>query len=141
MNGKAERDNRTIVELARTLMHTGNLSSFLWAEAVSTAVYLLNRRPITRDPKSTPYEKWTGQRPSVNHLRVIGSLACAFTQKQFRSKMELPGKQLVLVGYRSTDDVEIYRLFDPVSRKIKETHDVQFLEKYRYTRMRITKST
>ena len=125
MNGKAERDNRA-------LMYTGNLSPFLWAKAVSATVYLLNRRPTAGDLKKTHYEKWTGQRPSVDYLRVIGSLACAYTQKQFRNKIELPGTKCMLVGYRSTDDVEIYRLYDPASRSIKETHDVEFLESCRY---------
>jgi len=41
-NGKAERDNRTIVESARTMIHAKQLPLFLWAEAVSTAIYILN---------------------------------------------------------------------------------------------------
>ena len=132
MNGKSERDNRTIIEAARTIMHTGKLPPFLWAEAVNAAVYLLNRRPTTRDPTTTPYEKWTGVKPSVHHLRVIGSAAFLYVQKQFRSKMELSGQKYILVGYRSgTLDVELYRLYDPVSRKIKESHDVSFSEKSR----------
>ena len=42
-NGKAERDNRTIIESARTMLHSKELPKFLWAEACSTAVYLMNR--------------------------------------------------------------------------------------------------
>ena len=32
-NGRAERDNRTIVECARTLLHAKKLPKYLWAEA------------------------------------------------------------------------------------------------------------
>ena len=42
-NGKAERDNLTIVECARTLLNAKGLPGFLWVEAVNAAVYLLNR--------------------------------------------------------------------------------------------------
>lgn len=42
-NGKAERENRTFIEFARTLLHSENLPIFLWAEAVNMAVYILNR--------------------------------------------------------------------------------------------------
>lgn len=57
-NGKAERDNRTIVESARTLIHAKDLPKNLWAEAVNTAVYLLNRAgPSSACESTTPYEK------------------------------------------------------------------------------------
>lgn len=42
-NGKAERENRTIVKSARTMIHAKSLPKFLWAEAMNTAVYILNR--------------------------------------------------------------------------------------------------
>lgn len=41
-NGKAERNNRTIVECARTLLHARNLPKILWAEATAYAMYILN---------------------------------------------------------------------------------------------------
>lgn len=39
-NGRAERDMRTIVECARTMLLAKNLSHRLWAEAVHTAIYI-----------------------------------------------------------------------------------------------------
>lgn len=42
-NGKAERDNRTIIESARTMIHAKGLPLILWAEAANMAVYLMNR--------------------------------------------------------------------------------------------------
>lgn len=42
-NGRAERENRTIFECARTILRAKELPKNLWAEAVSTAVYVLNR--------------------------------------------------------------------------------------------------
>lgn len=46
-NGKSERNNRTIVECARTLLKAKNLPMLLWAEAVNTAVYIQNRVLLT----------------------------------------------------------------------------------------------
>lgn len=43
--GVAERANRTIVEKARTMLLDAKLSKEYWAEAVNTAVYLINRIP------------------------------------------------------------------------------------------------
>ena len=42
-SGKAERDNRTIIESARMILHAKELPKSLWAEACNTAVYLMNR--------------------------------------------------------------------------------------------------
>lgn len=42
-NGKIERENRTIVECARIIILAKNLPLFLWAEALNTAIYIINR--------------------------------------------------------------------------------------------------
>lgn len=42
-NGKAERNMRTIVEVARTMLQAKRMNKNLWAEAVNTSVYVLNR--------------------------------------------------------------------------------------------------
>ena len=42
-NGVAERGNRTDLELARAMIHDSGLPKFLWADAVSYAVFVRNR--------------------------------------------------------------------------------------------------
>ena len=42
-NGVSERDNRTIFESARSLLHSRGISMDLWAEAINCSVYTLNR--------------------------------------------------------------------------------------------------
>ncbi|UYV62737.1 hypothetical protein LAZ67_2001760 [Cordylochernes scorpioides] len=71
-NGISERDNRTIVESARCLLHGRKMSLELWAEAVNTAVYLLNRCTKVLG-NSTPYEIWYKRKPSILHLKTFGS--------------------------------------------------------------------
>ena len=45
-NGVAERKNRTILDMARSMVKAKHLPRTFWAEAVLCAVYLLNRCPI-----------------------------------------------------------------------------------------------
>ena len=47
-NGVAERKNRSIIEASKALIHDQGVSMFLWAEAVSTAVYVQIVAPIGR---------------------------------------------------------------------------------------------
>ncbi|CAL5412844.1 unnamed protein product [Camellia sinensis] len=76
-NGVAERKNRTVVEMARSMLQAKGLSNGFWAEAVATSVYLLNLSPTRAVMNRTPVEAWRGTKPSVSHLRVFGCIAYA----------------------------------------------------------------
>ena len=42
-NGAAERKNRTLEDMARTMMCESNVPQIFWAEALNTTNYVLNR--------------------------------------------------------------------------------------------------
>ena len=125
-NGKAERDNRTIIESARTMITAKKLPLSLWAEAVGTAVTVLNRVLATGKEK-TPYEIWFGKTPDVSHFRVFGSDAYMHIDKQFRKKLDPKATKLILVGYQK--DSMNYCLYNPQNKKISVSRDVTFNEK------------
>ncbi|GFT48403.1 integrase catalytic domain-containing protein [Trichonephila clavipes] len=78
-NGAAERENRTIVECARSIIYAANLPLKLWAEAVNTSVYVLNRTGPTSVKDKSPYELWFSKEViSIGHLRVFGT-ECALS--------------------------------------------------------------
>ncbi|GJZ86928.1 putative RNA-directed DNA polymerase, partial [Tanacetum coccineum] len=54
-NGVAERRNRTLMDMVRSMLENSNLPKFLWTEALKTVVHILNRVPSKSVPK-TPYE-------------------------------------------------------------------------------------
>ena len=48
-NGVVERKNRTLKEMARTMLCENNLRKYFWGEAINTACYILDRvfiRPL-----------------------------------------------------------------------------------------------
>ncbi|KAL4297638.1 hypothetical protein GQ457_12G007010 [Hibiscus cannabinus] len=63
-NGVAERKNRTILNMARSMLKAKNMPKEFWAEAVSCAVYLSNRSPTKNMDNVTPQEAWSGRKPS-----------------------------------------------------------------------------
>ena len=67
-NGVAEIFNRTLLELARAMLISSKLPTFLWDEAISHTNYLRNRAPTRALQGKTPLEAWTGQKPNVSHL-------------------------------------------------------------------------
>ena len=79
-NGISERMNRTILEKARGMLHHAQLPMTFWKEAISTAVYIHNRC-VTSSETITPEEAWTGNKPSIKHMRVFGCDAYYLVQK------------------------------------------------------------
>ncbi|RVX04494.1 Retrovirus-related Pol polyprotein from transposon RE1 [Vitis vinifera] len=73
-NGVSERKNRTIMEMTRCLLFEKKMPKCFWAEAINTAVYLLNRLPTKAVKNKTSFEAWYGVKPAVEHLKVFGSL-------------------------------------------------------------------
>ncbi|RVW78353.1 Retrovirus-related Pol polyprotein from transposon TNT 1-94 [Vitis vinifera] len=73
-NGVAERRNRTLLDMVRCILSNSSLPKFLWGEALKTAAYILNQVPSKSVPK-TPYELWSGKKPSLHHFHVWGCKA------------------------------------------------------------------
>ncbi|GJY92754.1 putative ribonuclease H-like domain-containing protein [Tanacetum coccineum] len=71
-NGVAERKNMTLIEAARTMLADSFLPNTFWAEAVSTACYVLNRVLVTKPHNKTPYELLTGKTPIISYIRPFG---------------------------------------------------------------------
>jgi transposase InsO family protein len=125
-NGSLERDNRTIVEIGRTLLHAAELPEQLWPEMVKTAVYIHNRVPNRKDNVS-PYEKVYEKKPNLDHLRIIGSQAFVSIPKSQRTKWDKTCWIGILVGYG--DSRKFYRIYNPETQKVHICKDVKIIEK------------
>ncbi|KAL0286626.1 UNVERIFIED_CONTAM: Retrovirus-related Pol polyprotein from transposon TNT 1-94 [Sesamum radiatum] len=74
LNGVAERMNRTLLDMVRSMMSFTELPPSFWGYALETAAKLLNIAPSKSVPQ-TPYEIWHGKPASYKYLRVWGSPA------------------------------------------------------------------
>jgi transposase InsO family protein len=72
-NGVVERKNRTLLDMARTMLDDYKTPDRFWAEAINTACYSINRLYLHRILKKTSYELLTGKKPNVSYFRVFGS--------------------------------------------------------------------
>lgn len=96
-NGLIERENRTLVEKARSMLHQKGLPVRLWAEAVSTAAYVLNYIPNNRSKNKTPYGLWYGHKSSVGLLRVFGCPVYVHVNKSERQKWDSKAREMIMV--------------------------------------------
>ncbi|MCF8701902.1 DDE-type integrase/transposase/recombinase, partial [Corynebacterium sp. MC-10] len=125
-NGVAERKNRTILDMARSMLKSKNLPKEFWAEAVACAVYLLNRSPTRSVWGKTPQESWSGRKPGISHLRVFGSKAYAHVPDETRSKLDDKSKAFIFIGYDSNS--KGYKLYNPDTNNLVISRDVEFDE-------------
>lgn len=125
-NGVVERKNRTVMNLTRSMLQDRDLPNFLWAEAVATAVYVINRSPTKALTNQTPVEAWTGKKPTVSHMKIIGCVAYGLIPSQLNKKLDNKSEKSIFIGYSSQSSG--YRLYNPISKKITTKRDVIFLE-------------
>ena len=70
--------------MARSMMQGKNLPKYFWAEAVHTAIYILNRSPTNAIGSMTSYEAWHKRKLMVEHFKVFGCIAYAHVPKKIR---------------------------------------------------------
>lgn len=124
-NGGAEREMRTIVESARTMIHAKEMHLKFWAEAVNSAVHVLNRTGTSTVPDTSPYELWYGKRPKIDYLRIFGSEVFVHIPKERRRKLDPKAIKCTFVGYDNHS--KAYRVWNPISNRIEVARDVVFL--------------
>lgn len=126
-NGVAERMNRTLLERARCMLSNAGLwhRRDLWAEATSTACYLVNRSPHSALDFKVPEEIWSGNPVDYSNLRIFGCPAYAHVND---GKLAPRAVECIFLGYAS--ESKGYRLWcsDPKSQKLILSRDVTFNE-------------
>ncbi|KAM1649269.1 hypothetical protein ACFX14_010564 [Malus domestica] len=126
-NGVAERRNRTLMDMVRSMICRVNLPKTLWGEAVKTANYLLNKVP-SKAVESTPFELWTTRTPSLNHLHIWGCAAEAKVYNPKGRKLDPKTASCFFVGYAERS--KGFRFYYPNSHntRIVETRKAVFME-------------
>ena len=75
----------------------------------------------------TPFEVFTGRKPTLIHLKVFGSRAVILKKGKNLSKFEAKGEELIFVGY--SEEQKAYRLLDLKKKDIVKSRNVIFFEK------------
>ncbi|GFX98590.1 retrovirus-related Pol polyprotein from transposon TNT 1-94 [Trichonephila clavipes] len=118
MNGVAERFNLTALDGIKTLLKSSEVPHKFWGEALFCFTYAWNRI-CHKDSNKTPFEKYSGRKPSVLHLKPFGCLAYAGVPKQIRKKFNMRAKMGIMMGYAQR--TKGYRIWLIDENKLVET--------------------
>ena len=124
-NAIAERKNRTILELARTLLQHAQLDpETYWVHAVEQAVIIHNRTIIVHPHKKTQHELFKGEKPDLSYFRIFGCDAIVKkTIRKINGKFDSIAEKGIHLGVDLKHEW-CYRI--QVNKRIVVSRDVKF---------------
>jgi transposase InsO family protein len=98
LNGVVERKNRTIVEMAMTMLDEHRTPKRFYADAINIACYISNRIFLCSILHLTPLELHFGQKSFVSHFRPFGCKCFILKNEKF-DKFKFHSSDCILLGY------------------------------------------
>ena len=93
--------------MARSMMKAKRMPAEFRGEAVSTAVFILNRSPTKALEGWTSYKAWNRRKPNVTFLRMFGCVGHVTNAKPFLSKLEDRSTPMVFLGCENGSKVPL----------------------------------
>ena len=125
-NGVVERKNRTLIDMARTMLDEYKTLDNYWAKAINTACHAINRLYLHKYYKKTSYELLTGNKPKVSCFRVFRCKCFILNKKPRSSKFAPKIDEGFLLGYSPNEHA--YWVFNLSTGRTKIMVDMTFDE-------------
>ncbi|KAL4560354.1 hypothetical protein LXL04_032504 [Taraxacum kok-saghyz] len=134
-NGVAERKNRHLLEVTRSLLFSSSVPNYFWGEAVLTAAYLINRMPSRVIDFKTPHQTLRSFFPHIRTfsevpLKIFGCTSFVHNHQPNHSKLDPRSVKCVLLGYSPNQCG--YKCYSPSTKFFYHSMDVTFFEEEPY---------
>ena len=124
-NGLAEKSIQDISAIVRSLLMQAKIPQKVWAEAANHAVFLDNVT-YKNSIKSSPYNLYYGTKPNLSELKVFGSEAMVYIEKNKRNKLSPRSNKMKFVGYDGS--MVNYRIINSNHNKVDTFTNVYFIK-------------
>nr|GEV05353.1 ribonuclease H-like domain-containing protein [Tanacetum cinerariifolium] len=125
-NRVAERRNKTLIEVERTMLADSKLPTTFWAEAVNTACYVQNKVLVVKPHFKTPYELFKGRLPALSFIQTFGCHVIILNTLDQLGKFDGKLDEEILIGYSIIS--KAFRVYNTRTRKVEENMHITFLE-------------
>ena len=122
-NSISKQMNRTLIEMACAMLSDTGLPNAYWGDAILYAMHILNRVPTRAlDGDLTPHEAFTGNKPSVAHLRIFGCKVHIHVPDAKRLKLDAKSIKCIFLGF--AENQKAYICVQRPSGQVFELRDV-----------------
>ncbi|GJT63948.1 putative ribonuclease H-like domain-containing protein [Tanacetum coccineum] len=123
-NGVAERRNKKLIEVSRTMLADSKLPTIFWAEAVNNVCYVQNRVLVVKPHNKTPYEVFQGRTPNLSFMRPFGCSVTILNTIDHLGKFDGKADEGFFIGYSLNN--KSFRVFNSRTRIVEENFHIRF---------------
>jgi hypothetical protein len=122
-NGVVERQNRSVQQMARSMLNERNIPQTYWVEAIHTSIHILNKAHLRPHSDKTPYELWFGRPTSIKHFKVFGSKCYIKNNDENIGKYDDRVDEGIFLGYSTNS--KGYRCYNKRLHKLVDCIDIK----------------
>ncbi|GKD78128.1 retrovirus-related pol polyprotein from transposon TNT 1-94, partial [Tanacetum coccineum] len=105
---ETKRKNKTLIEVAKTMLNGSVLSKHFWTEAVRITCYTQNRSIIIKRYDKTPYEIFRERILDISYFHVFGCPMFIHNHKDHLGKFDVKANDsMEAIGFTNTSEDEI----------------------------------
>jgi hypothetical protein len=136
-NGVVEKQNRSVQQMARSMMNEKNIAQTYCVEEIHTTIHILNKSHLSPQSDKTPYELWFGRPASIKHFKVFGSKCYIKNNDENFGKYDDRADEGIFLGYATNNkgyicyNKRLHKLVDCIDIKVDEeimARDVSSIE-------------
>ena len=84
------------------------LPQYLWAKAVNTICYIINRVHIRKKLTKTPFELYHLRKPNISYFKIFECKCFVLNTKDVLGKFDVKSYESIFIGYSSTSKAYRY---------------------------------
>ena len=132
MNGVCERRIAVNLNGARAFLYASNFNEsmrkLLWAEAVYYTEQVRNAMSTSTSKVSADVKFW-GKHPNfLKKMVEFGRIAYVTKRDKMIGKLDQRGVKMIMVGYAEGHSSDVYRMYNPGTKRVILTRDVTWAE-------------
>jgi len=93
--------NKSMMEIARCMLHEKELPKTFWAEEANTTIFLQNHLATKALKDKTTFEAWYGYKPFLTFLKVFGCVCFTYVPQVKLDKLNKKAILGIFMGYSS----------------------------------------
>jgi FtsZ-interacting cell division protein YlmF len=124
--GVVERRNRSVQQMARSMMNERNIPQTYWVEEIHTTVHILNKAHLRPHSDKTHYELWFGRPASIKCFKVFVSKCYIKNNDENIGKYDDRVDEGIFLGYATNSkgyrccNKRLHKLVDCIDIKVDE---------------------